>query len=150
MSWVEDNAVAIIGWLGTLIVFSFLFGKRLSKLENADDSLAKAVTVLTDGQKDLSDAVQALTAHVNGHSGNAVLSHSIDALTASLSILGQRITDTEKAIGLHEARLARLDEMRNYITEQFASLSSSVGEMKITLMKLEVQSAIRDRENQHG
>ena len=150
MEWMAENTVAIIGWIGTLLLFSFLFGRRLSKLEGTDENLTKAVTTLTTGQKELSDAVQALTAHVNGHSGNTVLSRSIDALTASLSILGQRITDTEKAISLHETRLARLDEMRTFIVEQFSSLSSSVSEMKLTLMKLEVQSNMREKENGHG
>lgn len=150
MNWVAENTVAIIGWIGTIVLFSFLFGRRLSKLEGTDENLTKAVTTLTAGQRDLSDAVQALTAHVNGHSGNTVLSRSIDALTAGLSTLGQRITDTERALALHESRLARLDEMRTFITEQFSSLSANVNEMKMTLMKLEVQSAMREKENGHG
>lgn len=102
----------IVGWVGTVVALSFLFGKRLQHLEDQDATLTKNV-------ESLSQTVKALADHVNGQHGNASLSRAIEALTASTTAANGRLTSLETAIQLHEVRLARMDEMRSTIEERW-------------------------------
>lgn len=102
-------ALAAAGWVGSLLALSFAFGRRVQRLEDADTRLT--------------NAVEALTKVVNGHSGNLALAAATKAATDALAELARRQSMseaeflrrhdfTETHIHLHEVRLARLDEMR--------------------------------------
>ena len=88
MSWFEENSVAIIGWVGTLVLFAFLFGKRLSKLETTDATLVVAQEKLLIAQEKLSDAVASLSAEVNGHHGNLALAEALKEFFVEFGRIG--------------------------------------------------------------
>ena len=127
MSWFEENSVAIIGWVGTLVLFAFLFGKRLSKLETTDATLVVAQEKLLIAQEKLSDAVASLSAEVNGHHGNLALAEALKEFSQNF---GARLGASEERLALHEIRLVKMEEMRLYLTSQFEQIFRSLEELK--------------------
>jgi hypothetical protein len=45
--WVADNIVTIVGWVSTLVIASFVVGRKLERLQGVDDGLAKALETLS-------------------------------------------------------------------------------------------------------
>ncbi len=135
MSWIEENSVAVIGWIGTLLLFAFLFGKRLSKLETTDATLVSAQEKLLIAQEKLSDAVADLSAKVNGHNGNLALAEALKEFSKNF---GARLGASEERLALHEIRIVKMEEMRLYLTSQFEQILRSLGEIK------------RNKERDHG
>ena len=144
MSWIEENAVAVIGWVGTLIMFAFVFGRRLSRLEATDTALAKSIDTLSQTQKDLSKTVEVLALNVNGHKGTLALAESLERLSDSLQGLGQRVTSNEERLAMHEVQLAKLGEMRLYLANQFTAMTNTMADMKTSLTKLEIRTSVLD------
>lgn len=115
MGWIENNVEVVIGWMGTLLLFAFLFGRRLTKLENTDANLGKAVEALTATQQAMTATISELVRLVNGQDGNAVLAEAVRSLQATLAASNGQMHG-------HETRLVKLEEVRGYLENQFAAL----------------------------
>lgn len=91
-----------VGWIVSMVVMAFTIGRRVQRLEDNDNQLSSAVAELAKV--------------VNGHSGNAVLERTLDSVMANIATLTQQSAANAANLQLHEVRLARIDAMRDAIT----------------------------------
>lgn len=144
--WLTENLVHVLGWVAGLVLFAFVFGRRFQKLEDADARMATALTALTE-------TVGALANSVNGANGNAALSRSLDHFALTLGAVVTRVASTEERVGLHEVRLARLDEMRasidksimDFYDRKWDPLTEQVAAMRDAINRIDVRLAENHR-----
>lgn len=105
--WLQTNAATLIGWVGGLIVFGFIFGRRFQRIESGEASLAKALD-------NLADAITHLTARTNDVERRAAeVSVRLDRAESAIG----DIRDLARQLQAQQTLLARIEERLISITK---------------------------------
>lgn len=130
-TWVGDNAVTVLGWFGTLIAFAFVFGKRLSRLEDTDNHLIKTVDALSATLKELQRALEGVN--------------------------GSRVSRNEQDIQAHDVRLAKMDQVlvaveasQRRLEDKQSDIATDLKAMSHSLNRVEVQLGLLGRGKNGG
>ncbi len=108
----DKDIVILVGWVGTIIAFAFLFGRRLQKLESADEQLSSAIAALTVTVNELGKT--RLTANESTTHLHEVRIARLEETRATtnekLSALGDQLSEVSAALHAVSNMVARLDQ----------------------------------------
>lgn len=124
--WIAENAATVIGWLGGLVMFGFVFGRRFQRLEDADTNLARTI----DG---LAKTVDGLVTAVHGHTGNAALARALEKLAEALEDTTSRTGSTERSVDRLDARVTRVEEA----VAEFRDIARKLNENQTMLARID-------------
>lgn len=114
----DKDIVILVGWVGTIVAFAFIFGRRLQKLESADEQLAKAITALTGT---VNEVVHSRV------TANEATSHSHEVRLARLEEM--RASTNEKLTALAE-QLANLSSELRVVSTMVARVDQQIADFK--------------------
>lgn len=108
----DKDIVVLVGWVGTIITFAFIFGRRLQKLESADDQLAQAIAALTITVNELGKTrVSANEAATHTHEVRIARLEETRATTnEKLAALGDQLSELSSAMHVVSNMVARVDQ----------------------------------------
>lgn len=106
-TWIANNAATLIGWIGGLIVFGFLFGRRFQRIESGEAALAKALD-------NLADAISHLTSRTSDVERRAAeFAIRLDRTESAIA----EIRDLARQVQAQQTLLARVEERLIVITK---------------------------------
>lgn len=123
MDWLEKNAAVLVGWIGTIAVFAFIFGRRLQKLESTDDQLAKAIAALTTTINDVVHSrVATAEAATHAHEVRLARLEEMRATTnEKLTALAEALTSLSNELRVVSTMVTRVDQQISDIKSRMSS-----------------------------
>jgi chromosome segregation ATPase len=119
--WLEKNAAVLVGWLGTIAFFAFVFGRKLQKLESTDSELAKAIAALTVTLNEIvSSRVSANEASTHAHE---VRLARLEEMRASTN---EKLTSLAETLALLSNELRVVSTMVTRVDQQISDIKSRV------------------------
>ena len=108
--WISDNSTTLLGWLFGAVGLVFFLGRIVQGVKTQTTQLSENVTRLNT-------TVSELSAFVHGQNGNAALAKSLDNLSQTLTVMGERIMSSEARINVHDVRLAKIDTVLEALSD---------------------------------